>query len=208
LHPFVAFNRAEQKGHQTMKVIVHGRNVEVTDWIEEYVAKRVKRLERHLPQLKEVRAELSQTPTRSAADRYTAQITMWNNGQILRAEETTGDIFNSIDAAIDKISRQIERFKGRVTKERRRGASIAQQSDIAVSKVSAAEALADAEEEPGHILRHKQFAMQPMNEEEALEQMELLGHDFFIFFNPETKSPNVIYKRKDGNYGVLQPQLV
>ena len=190
-----------------MKVLVHGRNVEITDWIEEYVAKKVKRLERYVPNVSELRAEVSQAQTRSAQDRFTVQITMLSSGQILRAEETTSDIFASIDTAVDKISRQIEPFKGRTTKERRRAsASVAHQSEL-VTMVTDAEA--DAAEEPeGQIMRHKQFAMQPMNEEEALEQMELLGHDFFIFFNPDSKSANVIYKRKDGNYGVLQPQLV
>ncbi len=186
-----------------MKVIVHGRNVEVTDWIVEYVEKKVKRLERHLPNVNEVRAELSQAPTRSAADRYTAQLTMWSNGQILRAEETTSDIFASIDAVVDKIARQIERFKGRVTKERRRAsAAVAKQADIAATTIT------DEEEPAGQIIRRKQFPVQPMNEEEAVEQMELLGHDFFVFFNPETRSTNVLYRRKDGNYGLLQPQLV
>ena len=188
-----------------MKAIVHGRNVEITDWIEEYVNKKVKRLERYLPNLKEVRAELSLTPTRSAADRYTAQITMWANSQILRAEETTSDIFASIDAAVDKISRQVERFKGRVNKEKRRAsAAVAIQADIAATTI----VVEDEEETTGQIIRRKQFVVEPMHEEEAVEQMELLGHDFFVFYNPETHSTNVIYRRKDGNYGLLQPQVV
>ncbi len=190
-----------------MKVIVHGRNVEITDWIEEYVAKKVRRLERYLPDLVEVRCELTQAPTKSAADRYTAQITI-NNGQILRAEETSSDVFASIDASVDKISRQIERFKGRVTKERRKAtSSVAAQSDMRVTAVAAAEVAAESQPEPGHIIRRKQFLIEPMTEEEALEQMELLGHDFFLFFNPDSNSTNVIYRRKDGNYGLLQPQV-
>lgn len=189
-----------------MIVLVHGRNVEITDWIEEYVAKKVQKLERLLPNLNDVRTEISQMATKSAADRYTVQITMWSNGQILRAEETTSDIFASIDAAVDKISRQIERFKGRVTTERRRTtASVAAQSEL----VAAAVAAADTEPEPltGEIIRRKQFVILPMNEEEAVEQMELLGHDFFVFFNPDSRVANVLYRRKDGNYGLLEPQI-
>jgi len=186
-----------------MKVVVHGRSVEITDWVKQYVEKRVQKLERHLPQMNEVRAELSQARTKAAADRYTTQITILNNGQILRAEETTGDIYASIDAAIDKLARQIERFKGKVTKERRRAsAAVALQNEIQATAAVVAE-----EEVTGQILRRKQFPMQPMSEEEAVEQMELLGHDFFIFFNPVSKSANVIYKRRDGNYGLLQPVL-
>lgn len=187
-----------------MKVVVHGRSVEITEWIEEYVSKKVQRLERHLPVMNEVRAEISQAKTKSAADRYTTQITIASNGQILRSEETNGDIFASIDAAVDKMSRQIERHKGRATKERRRASAAARQSEIdATTPVLEAD-----ENAPGQIMRRKQFAMQPMSEEEALEQMELLGHDFFIYFNPDSKAANVIYKRKDGNYGLLQPVLV
>jgi putative sigma-54 modulation protein len=186
-----------------MKVTVHGRSVEITDWVQQYVEKKVERLERHLPTMNEVRAEISQASTKSAADRYTTQLTITSNGQILRSEETTGDVFASIDAAVDKMARQIERFKGRVNKERRRAsAAVALQSEI-----DSATPAAEDEETPGAILRRKQFAMHPMSEEEALEQMELLGHDFFIFFNPASKSTNVIYKRRDGNYGVLQPVL-
>jgi putative sigma-54 modulation protein len=189
-----------------MKVLVHGRNVEITDWIEEYVAKKVQRLERYLPNLNEVRTEISQMAAKSAADRYTVQITMWSNGQILRAEETTSDIFASIDAAVDKISRQIERFKGRVTTERRRAtASVAAQSELVAAAVAAADT--EPEETPGQIIRRKQFVIQPMDEQEALEQMELLGHDFFVFFNPDSRVANVIYRRKDGNYGLLEPQI-
>lgn len=188
-----------------MKVSVHGRNIEVTDWIEEYVEKKVKRVERQVPTVNEVRVEISQHDTRSAADRYTVQVTLGSNGQILRAEETSGDVYAAIDEAVDKLARQIERFKGRYTKERRRtSASVAHQSDKVVTAVE------EAEEEPatGYVIRRKQFPMQAMTEDEALEQMELLGHDFFIYFNPDSRNANVIYKRRDGNYGILQPQLV
>ncbi len=187
-----------------MEVVVHGRNVEITDWVQQYVEKKVKRLERHLPLANEVRAEVAQANTKSQDDRFTVQITIANNGQILRSEETTGDIFASIDAAVDKMARQIERFKGRATKERRRAsAAVNLQSDNAATSTTVEE----DENAPGRILRRKQFPMLPMSEEEALEQMELLGHDFFIYFNPFSKTANVIYKRKDGNYGLLQPVL-
>jgi putative sigma-54 modulation protein len=189
-----------------MKVLVHGRNVEITDWVEEYVQKKVKRLERYLPNIVEMRVELTESATRAAEDRFTAQITIWDNRQILRAEETSGDIYASIDAAVDKISRQIQRFKGRMTKEKRRSTSVAaMQADMAAAALLEGE---EEEEEPGRIIRRKAFSIRPMHEEEALEQMELLGHDFFVFQNAETNSTNVIYKRKDGNYGLLQPQAV
>ena len=106
-----------------MKLDVHGRNIEVTDWIREYVEKKVNRLERFLPQAREARADLVYSDTRAAADRYTAQLTIWANGQILRAEESTGDIFASVDAIVDKMYRQIERYKGRRYDRKRRTAA-------------------------------------------------------------------------------------
>jgi len=182
-----------------MKVQVNGRNVEVNDYLRDYVTKKVGKLERYLPQITEARAELTQNMTRSASDRFTSQITVWANGQMLRAEESTSDILASIDATVDKMSSQVRRFKGRRYENRRRA------SHVVSAEVERAATEEAADEEMGRIIRRKQFPVQPMNEEEAIEQMELLGHDFFIYFDPEARSVNVVYRRKDGNYGVLQP---
>jgi len=189
-----------------MKVMVHGRNVDVTDYVKEYVTKKVGKLERYLPQIGDVRAELTQNMTRSADDRYTAQVTIWTNGQILRAEESTSDIFASIDATVDKMSSQIRRFKGRRYDNRRR-ASHAVTREAEITATLPVDEASEVEEEVVHIIRRKEFMIQPMDEEEAVEQMELLGHDFFVFFNPQSKGVNVIYKRRDGNYGLLQPTV-
>ncbi len=189
-----------------MQLKVHGRNVEVTEWVQEYVEKKIRKLERHLPQVKEARAELTHSPTRAAEDRFTAQLTLWAGGQIMRSEESTSDIFASIDATIDKMATQIERFKGRHYEKRRRDSAVVNLGMDMTAEAVAEQAAAE-EPEAGHILRHKQFVVQAMNEEEALEQMELLGHSFYVYFNPEAKAVNVVYKRKDGNYGVLLPTL-
>ena len=190
-----------------MQLTVHGRNVEVTDWVREYVEKKVTRLERYLPQMKEIRAEWTHRATRSADDRYTAQVTVWAGGQILRAEESTSDIFASIDATIDKMSKQVRRFKGRRYDNRRRASAAASlEVEMNGTAAVAVEEEEEAENAAGQIVRRKQFMVEPMNEEEAMEQMELLGHDFFVFFNPDSNAINVIYRRKeDNNYGLLQP---
>lgn len=190
-----------------MQLIVHGRNMEVTNWIEEYARKRIQKLERYLPQLNEVRAELAHTPTRAAGDRFTVQLTMWSNGQILRAEESTSDVFASIDAAADKISEQVRRFKDRSKTNRRRASAAVQMKAEMAPTPDEVELEDDVSTPAGKIVRRKEFLMQPMNEDEAVEQMELLGHDFFVFFNPSTNTPNVVYRRRGGDYGLLQPQL-
>lgn len=190
-----------------MNIQLQGRNITITDQIQTYVEKKSARLARYLPQIDEVRGELTRAKTRSANDRFTFQLTIWANRQILRAEEITGDIFASIDASIDKMARQIEKVEGR-RKNRRRKASLVENTEAVLAAVATADGITEgAEEYEPHIIRRKKFMLQPMNEEEAQEQLELLGHDFFLYFNPDDKSVNLIYRRKDGNYGLLQPQI-
>ena len=192
-----------------MQLTVHGRHLEVTDWVRQYIEKKVSRLERYLPQMQEIRAELTQSETRAADDRYTAQITLWANGQILRAEESTSDIFASIDATVDKMASQMQRFKGRRFQSRRRASAAASMEAEMNDLLPVVQEEGEAEPQfDGSIIRRKQFVVEPMNEEEAVEQMELLAHDFFVFFNPEANAINVLYRRRDGNYGLLQPAMV
>lgn len=188
-----------------MQLTVHGRNVEVTDWVREYVDKKVNKLERFLRQAREARAELTHSPTRAANDRYTAQITIWASGQIFRAEESTSDIFASIDASVDKMYRQITRFKGRRYEERRRASAAASMEAEMAPEPEVEESAEELSTPAGKIIRRKQFVIEPLGEEEAAEQMELLGHDFYVFFNPGANAINVMYRRKDGNYGLLMP---
>ncbi|HEY64857.1 MAG TPA: ribosome-associated translation inhibitor RaiA [Caldilineae bacterium] len=181
-----------------MSLIIQGKNIEVTDWLRQYVEKKVGRLDRYLPDIQETRVELSAHRTKSAQDRYVAQITLRANRAILRAEERSHDIFAAIDTVVDKIYRQIDRYKGR--RWRKRGYAEAEPVPL--------EEEAAEEEEGPRIVRVKRFAVTPMDPEEAIEQMELLGHDFFIFYNPEDEAINVVYRRADGNYGLIQPELV
>jgi putative sigma-54 modulation protein len=177
-----------------MQLIIKTKNIEVTEWLREYVETKVGKLNRYLPDINEARVELSTENVKSAQDRQVAQVTLRSNGTILRAEERTDDIFASIDAVLDKLYRQIARYKG---KRRDRGRR-ARGEPLPIE---------DLEEEAHRIVRVKQFSMIPMSEDEAIEQMELLGHDFFVFFNSEVESINVLYRRKDGDYGLLQPEL-
>ena len=189
-----------------MQPLVHGRNVEITDWIREYVNKKVGKLERFLNQVTDARMELAHNATRAADDRYTAQLTIWSNGTILRAEESTADIVASIDATVDKMAQQIRRFKGRRFQNRRRqSAAVNAEAEIAATMVAEEDEL--DEEEIGKIVRRKEFILQPLDEEEAMAQMELLGHDFFVYYDVDARGVNVLYRRREGQYGVLQPRL-
>lgn len=177
-----------------MQLIVQGKNMEVTDRLQEYIEKKVGKLDRYLPTITEARIELSVEGAKSAKDRQVAQLTVRSKGTFLRAEERTADMFASIDAIVDKMYRQIVRYKG---KRYGRGRGPGEMPPVEEFE----------EEEPPRIVRTKRFQVAPMDEEEAIEQMELLGHDFFIFFNVDANGINVIYRRKDGNYGLLEPEL-
>ncbi|HEY51860.1 MAG TPA: ribosome-associated translation inhibitor RaiA [Caldilineae bacterium] len=185
-----------------MKLIIQAHNVELTDWLEQYVEKKIGRLDRYLPDIDEARVELREEQTRSASDRAIAQVTLRSRRTILRAEERSGDMFASIDAVSDKLERRIARFKGKTARNSKR--AVAQ-----VNSLQEVVAATTEEEEPAgnRIARVKHFEVQPMDAEEAIEQMELLGHDFYVFLNADTGTINVVYRRREDDYGLLQPEI-
>jgi putative sigma-54 modulation protein len=182
-----------------MELIVKGKNVEVTDRLRTYVERKIGKLDRYLPSISEAWVELTTEDAKAAQDRQVCQITVRSNGTILRAEERSDDMFTAIDTVLDKMYRQIARYKGK-RKNRWRGAGM-------TAEPLPLEVVEEAEEESSNIVRVKRFPMTPMHADEAIEQMELLGHDFFVFFNADEGQINVLYRRKDGNYGLLQPEL-
>jgi putative sigma-54 modulation protein len=137
---------------------------------------------------------------RSAADRHVAQITIRGKNLLLRSEERADDIFAAFDVAMDKIERQIDRYKGKKYRGRGDGRSAAE-------VVPQPEMEIEPDLEP-IIVRRKKFSMVPMNEAEAIEQMKLLGHDnFFLFFDGEANKVKVLYRRRNGTYGLIEPEV-
>ncbi len=187
----------------SLNVEIYGRNMEVTDRIQEYASKRVGKLDRYLPGIEEARVDVAYVKSaRSAADRQVAQITVRGKGFILRAEERADDIFTAMDEALDKIQRRIERYKGKRNRGRGDGRSAAE----VVPQASVEEE--ESSELGPVIVRRKRFILHPMDENEAIEQMSLLGHEnFFIFYNVNTHAINVLYKRRDGAYGLIEPEI-
>jgi len=188
-----------------MQLTLNSKNLRVSNKLQEYVEKRAGKLDRYLPDIQEVRMDLSVQKTRSAQDRHVAQLTVRSNGTILRAEERAEEMTVAIDAVMDKMHRQIARFKGKREDRwqgQRPGRSMAE--PLPVSEETWDELV---EEQNRHIVRVKRFFVCPMDEEEAIEQMELLGHDFFVFFNANSGNLNVLYRRHDGNYGLLEPEV-
>jgi putative sigma-54 modulation protein len=185
----------------THKIEILGRNMEVTERIEDYVSKKIKRLDRYIKDIDETRVELSYLKSaRSAVDRQVAQITVRGRGLILRSEERGDDIYAAFDAALEKMQRQIDRYKGKHYRGRGDGRSAA---EVVESKP-----MEEIEREESVVIRRKKFMLLPMSEDEAIEQMKLLGHDnFFIFYNGVSNTINVLYRRRDGTYGLIEPQL-
>ncbi|MGQ9626087.1 MAG: ribosome hibernation-promoting factor, HPF/YfiA family [Anaerolineae bacterium] len=182
-----------------MQVIITAKNMEITERLREYVEKKIGKLDRYLPNIDEAHVELSVQKAKSAQHRQVVQITLRSSGTILRAEERSDDIFASIDAVLNKIYRQIARYKG---KRYERGRAPGEELPIPLEELEV------ETEGTKRIVRVKRFPMRPMDPNEAIEQMELLGHDFFVFFNAEAEEVNVVYRRKDGDYGLLQPELI
>jgi putative sigma-54 modulation protein len=197
-----------------MDVNIHGRNIRITDSLEAYARRKLDRLDRYLPNIAHVRIDLSSEHTRRGENMVTAQITIKHErGAILRAEEKLlGDIQIAIDSAVNKMYRQIQRFKGkRSRKGSTRFAATLEELDVAeeipnVEQYVEEEIPIEIPTEEVPIIRRKDFAVATMSESEAIEQMELLGHAFFVFFNADTNSVNVLYRRTSGGYGVLVPK--
>jgi len=182
------------------KVETLARNMRLTDNTREYVENKAVKLERYLQDIDEIRVELTYEKTaRNATDRQVSQITVRGKGFILRTEERSDDLHTAFDTAFDKMQRQIDRYKGKHHHGRGDGRSAAEvvEEDMPVDETGELLPL---------IAKRKKFVVLPMNEDEAVEQMRLLEHNnFFVFFNAEKNSIQVLYKRRNGSYGLIEP---
>jgi len=189
-----------------MQILLKGKNFVISDRVRDYVEKKVSKFDRYLPDINETRVEITQEKTKSSKDRNSVQVTLRTNGTILRAEERSEGIYACIDAVVDKMHRQIVRYKGKQV-NRRMGnhATIRHEDEAPVLDQETLNII--AEESERKIVRTKRFLVVPMSPDEAVEQMELLGHSFFVFYNPDVGRINVVYRRQDNNYGLLDPDL-
>jgi len=176
-----------------MKFIVSGKNIEVTEALKERVIKKVGKLEKFFHADTEAHITMS-----VEKNRQKVEVTIPFNGVVLRAEVENGDMYAAVDKVIDILERQIIRNKTRLSKKLHEAAFKGYKAGTEV----------DVEEEHDFkVLRSKKFAIKPMTTDEAILQLNLIGHEFFMFSNSETKEVNVVYKRKDGNYGLIEPEF-
>ena len=176
-----------------MKVTVIAKNMELTEALKEIVQKKISKLEKYFEKDVEAKATLS-----VQKNRQIIEVTIPFNGAILRGEESTSDMYKSLDLVEDKLERQIRKQKTRLSRKHGGSVRFGELSDID----------SNVEEDLGNLVRVKKFGVKPMNSEEAILQMDLLGHNFFVFQDADTNRVNVVYKRKDGDYGLLEPELI
>jgi putative sigma-54 modulation protein len=179
-----------------VQVEVKGKNVEVSESLRAYAEEKVGKLSKHLNDAATLEVELAVEKNPSIAASQIAEGTIWTKGPVLRAREASADMRASIDLLVEKLERQAARYRDK----RRRGRAAAPHVAEAVPVIP--------DEESPMIVKTKQFAVKPMTPEEAVLQLELIGHDFFVFQNADTSGVNVVYRRRDGNYGLIEPQVV
>ena len=184
-----------------MQLQVIGKNVEITQDIEDYVRKKVDKLFRYLPYIDDAKVEISSENVKSPDHRFTTQVTIKSRGTLLRSEERGANVNVAIDSATEILARQIRRYKGKFSKK---GRGVSRTQQVVASEATISDETVKIMPE---VVRVKQFAVKSMPVEEAAEQMELLGHDFFLFMSSDTGALKLLYRRKDGNYGVIEPVL-
>lgn len=175
-----------------MNLVISGKNLDITEGLRSAIEEKIGKLERYFTDTTEVHVTLS-----TEKNRQKIEITIPMKGSIIRAEEVSSDMYVSIDLVEEVIERQLRKYKNKLIDKEQNAAHLSQ------SFIEAD----DFEDEDIQIIRTKKFAMKPMDPEEACVQMELIGHNFFVFRNSETDEVNVVYKRKGNTYGLIEPEF-
>ncbi len=192
-----------------MKLVIQGKNIDITMAIREYVNQKIEKAVSHFQALTtevDVSLSVAKNP-RINPNKHTAEVTIYANGGVIRAEESSENLYASIDLVADKISRQLRKFKER--RADRKGNGDWKEQLVGIDLMPVGETLVgDRQPElPADVVRTKYFTMPPMRVEEALAQLDTIDHDFYVFCNAETGQINVIYERNHGGYGVIQPRI-
>lgn len=178
-----------------MKLVYVGKNIEVTEALKNITEEKLSKLDKYFDE------DIVATVTfGTQKERHTIEVTIDLPQSKIRAEVETFDMYESIDKSIDILEKQVRKYKGKLKSKYRNTDTIRFENIIPMEETV-------EEDEGPKIVRTKRFTLNPMNAEEAVLQMELIGHDFYVFMNGDTGEANVVYKRKDGNYGLILPQL-
>ncbi|NYB74640.1 MULTISPECIES: ribosome hibernation-promoting factor, HPF/YfiA family [Sedimentibacter] len=176
-----------------MKLSIYAKNMQLTDALKEAAIKKIKRLDKFFQQDIEAKIVLS-----IEKKLHKVEVTIPFNGRIVRVEESSDDMYNAVDEAVESLERQIRKHKTKLQNKKHSNESI---------KFENIEPLDIEDDQEFKVVKTKRFAIKPMGIEEAILQMDLLKHNFFVFLNGDSEEVNVVYKRKDGNYGLIEPEL-
>ena len=197
-----------------MELLIQPRNLEIDERTRSYIQRKLEPLGRRLRGVGEAKIEVRREPARSTQERVAVQVTLNVNGTLLRSEERAGTVTAAVDGVARALDRQVLKYKGRRSwnlrgKAKKRGERLSVRSQVRESEAEAKERKGPVAKvlPTGKLVRTKQFPMKAMTLEEAAFQMELLGHGFFLFLNGATQEYNVLYRRSDGDYGVIEPRL-
>lgn len=180
-----------------MELQITTKNVELTPTARQSIERKLGKLGRHLPNILEYKVEISAEKTKSPEQHFVVQVTLNSNGAMLRGVERGEDLTAAIGKVAAVINRRIEHYKGKLY-EKGRGSSLAR-GEFNEER--------EAAQPTRKVVKVKRFVVKPMSVPEAVDQMELLGHDFFLFFNADSEKLNLLYRRQDGNYGLIEPEL-
>ncbi|MCX7781859.1 MAG: ribosome-associated translation inhibitor RaiA [Negativicutes bacterium] len=175
-----------------MAITVRGKNIEITPALKDYVEKRIGKITKYFDNLGEITVILT-----VAKGRHIVEVTVPVNGMLLRGEEATTDMYTSIDLVIEKLEKQIEKYKTKIARKLKQG----------VFRYEAPAHAPETDADEFKVVKTKRFAVKPVSVEEAIMQMNLINHDFYVFMNAETEEVNVIYRRRDGHYGLIEPEF-
>jgi ribosome hibernation promoting factor len=178
-----------------MQIIVKGKNLEITDALRKYALEKVGKVEKYFDRILKTEIEMSVERNPKISDNQVVEVTVFSSGPIIRARESAEDMYQAIDLVSSKLERQARKVKRKLIDRSHHAKNPFKES---------AQSLEEEEAEPV-IVKTKSFPLKPMTPEEACLQMDLLGHDFFVFINADTEETNVVYRRKDGNYGQIEP---
>jgi putative sigma-54 modulation protein len=183
-----------------MNMQITGKNLDISEANRNYIIRKLDKVGRHLKKIEAFEVVASEEKTRSPDKRFIVQVTIQNRGTILRGEERGVDFYTAVDKVAEVMYRQVEHYKGKLPSyNRRKKASIR----TAEPEETAPETEEPVEEGP-RIVKTKRFDVKPMAIDEAVDQMILLGHDFFLFYNTDNNKINLLYKRKDGDLGLIE----
>ena len=200
LYPQCKVHTVRRRRSQPLNLIIQGRHIEVGEALKRYAERKLSKLTRYFHRIHDAQAVLKVEKHRTGGRVQVVEVTMWGDGLVLRGEHRSGDMYASIDRVVEKLTKQIEKYRSRLIEKRRIDAGRTKRRRVAEAEAALRAGPAQAE-----IIRIKRFAMKPMTAEEAIIQMDLLGHDFFVFRNAQTEQVNVLYRRKRGDYGLIEP---